>query len=126
MRPHVLGQVAGIGERLAARLADMRLLPRMHPHVPGQVAGRRTRLAARLADMRLFPRMHPHVLIQVFRPRERLATRLADMRYARRLSISNVRFSAITTKAFSIGISSVLWHGINTAVENGLFVDHSH
>ena len=48
MYPHVRGQVAGRGERLAARLTDMRLLPRMCPHVVHQATGRRERLAARL------------------------------------------------------------------------------
>ena len=52
---HVHSQVAGLRERLAARLADMRLLPRMREHVPGQVDGLRKRLAARLADIRLLP-----------------------------------------------------------------------
>ena len=64
MYPHVLGQVAGSRERLAARLADIRLLPRMRTHVDKQVAERRERLAARLADMWLLPRMRPRVPIQ--------------------------------------------------------------
>ena len=33
MRARVLGQAAGLGERLAARLADIRLLTRMRAHV---------------------------------------------------------------------------------------------
>ena len=37
MYPHVLSQVVGLRERLAACLADMWLLPRMCPHVPGQI-----------------------------------------------------------------------------------------
>jgi hypothetical protein len=44
----VVHQAAGRRERLAARLADMRLLPRVCPHVRGQVVGPRERLAARL------------------------------------------------------------------------------
>ena len=38
MGPHALEQAAGVGERLAARLADMRLLPRMRAHVRRQIA----------------------------------------------------------------------------------------
>jgi hypothetical protein len=38
MRPHVHSQVAGAGKRLAARLADMRLLPRMRGRVLSQLA----------------------------------------------------------------------------------------
>ena len=59
LRPHVRGgvhsQAVRPRERLAARLADMRLLPRMRARVPGQAVGRGERLAARLADMRLLP-----------------------------------------------------------------------
>ena len=51
--PHVLRQVAGLRERLAARLTHMRLLPRMRAHVHSQAAGLGERLAARVADMRL-------------------------------------------------------------------------
>jgi hypothetical protein len=42
-------QVAGRRERLAARLADMRLLPSMRAHVRRQLAGGRERLATCLA-----------------------------------------------------------------------------
>ena len=94
--------------RLPARITDKRLLPRVGPHVLNQVAGLRERLAARLADMFLLRRMHPHVRSQATVLREHLPTRRTVMQYARRLSISNVRFSAITTTAFSIEISSVL------------------
>ena len=52
MRAHVPSQAVGLRERLAARLAGMRLLPRMYPHVYSPVAGLRERLSARLADMR--------------------------------------------------------------------------
>ena len=52
----------------------------MRPHVPNQAAGRRQRLAARLADMRRLPRMRPHVCSQLARPREGLAARLAGVR----------------------------------------------
>jgi len=38
-------RTAGLRERLATRLADMRPLPRLRPHAPSQVAGRRERLA---------------------------------------------------------------------------------
>ena len=55
MQPHVPTQVAGPRERLAARLADMRPLPRMCPHVLSQVTGLGERIAARLADMRPLP-----------------------------------------------------------------------
>ena len=72
---HVRSQVAGLGERLTARLADKRLLPRMCPHVRSQAVGLRERLAARLADKRLLPRMCPHVFSQVAGQRKRLATR---------------------------------------------------
>ena len=58
MCTNVLNQVAGLRERPAARLADVRLLPRMCPHVLGQDAGLDERLAARLADIRLLPRMY--------------------------------------------------------------------
>ena len=58
---HVASQVSRLSERLAARLADMRLLPRMCPDVPSQRADVRERLAARVADMRLLPRMRAHV-----------------------------------------------------------------
>ena len=54
-------QVAGRRERLAARLTDIRLLPRMRLHVPIQSTGLTERLAARLADIRLLPRMRAHV-----------------------------------------------------------------
>jgi len=74
MCPRVPSQVMCQRERLAAGLADMRLLPRMCPHVVHQVAGRRERLAACLADMRLLPRMRPHVLDQVAGRREPFAT----------------------------------------------------
>ena len=76
MRQHVRSQEAGPRERLPARLADMWLLPRMCPHVHSQVAGRRERIAARLTDMRLLPRMRAHVNSQMVGPRERLAARL--------------------------------------------------
>ena len=80
MYPHVRHQGTGRRERLAACLADMRLLPRMRAHhVRGQVAGPRERLPARLADMRLLPRMCPHMHNQAVGPRERLAARLTDM-----------------------------------------------
>ena len=72
--------------------------------------------------MRLLPRMRPHVPSQGAGRLEQFASRLTDMRYARRLSIFNVRFSAITTKAFIIGIYIVLWHGINTLPRVGQFV----
>jgi len=49
MGAHVHSQVARVRERLAARLADMRLLPRMGAHVHSQVTGQRERLAARLS-----------------------------------------------------------------------------
>ena len=75
MGAHVHNQVAGLGECLTARLADIRLLPRMRPpHVRSQGAGFRERLATRLAVMRLLPRMGPQVLCHVIGPRERLVT----------------------------------------------------
>jgi len=37
MRTHVPRQAAGLGERLVARLTDIRLLPRMRTHVFDQV-----------------------------------------------------------------------------------------
>ena len=55
MCPHVRHQGVGPRERLAARLADMRLLPRMREHVLSQVADVRERLATRLTDMRMIP-----------------------------------------------------------------------
>ena len=73
MFPHMRMQVAGLRERLAARLTDMRLLPRMRAHVRSQATGLRERLAARLADMRLLPRMRAHVPSHVDGRRERLA-----------------------------------------------------
>ena len=64
MGQYVPSQDVRLNERLAARLADIRLLPRMCPHVVHQAAGRRERLAAGLADMRLLPRMHAQVRSQ--------------------------------------------------------------
>ena len=64
MCPHVHSQVAGPRERLAARLAYMRLLPRMRAHVHSQAAGLSERLAACLTDIRLLPRMCPRVSSQ--------------------------------------------------------------
>jgi hypothetical protein len=49
MRPHVASKVAGLREGFTARLADMRLLPRMPQHVQPQFAGTRERLFAHLA-----------------------------------------------------------------------------
>jgi len=60
MYPHVFSQAAGLRERLAERVADMRLLIRMCPRVPSQVMCQRERLASCLADMRLLPRMRAH------------------------------------------------------------------
>jgi hypothetical protein len=37
MHTHVPRQAAGLGERLVARLTDIRLLPRMRTHVFDQV-----------------------------------------------------------------------------------------
>ena len=79
MYPHVRGQVAGHGERLAARVADMRLILRMYPHVRIQVAGLRERLAAGVADIWFFPRVRAYVPSQVARRSKRLAARLTDM-----------------------------------------------
>ena len=55
MCSHVHSQAAGRCERLAARLTDIRLIPRMRAHVRSQVTRGRERFAARLADMRLVP-----------------------------------------------------------------------
>jgi hypothetical protein len=55
MGPHVPSQVVRPRERLATRLTDVRLLPRMRPHVPRQVAGSREGFAARLKYVRPLP-----------------------------------------------------------------------
>ena len=65
----VLNQAVGLRERLAARLADIRLLPRMRTDVHSQVTGLRERLAACLTDVRLLPRMRGH---GIFKPNKRL------------------------------------------------------
>ena len=84
---HVLSQVAGRRERVAARRAGMRFPLRLHlrievaglrkcrhgmgsplrvrPPVPSQGAGVGVRHATLLADMRFLPRMRPHMLSQV-------------------------------------------------------------
>ena len=54
-------------------------LPRVCPHVCSQVAGLSERPAARVADIRLLPRMCPPVLMQAAKLGERLAARLANM-----------------------------------------------
>jgi hypothetical protein len=55
MYQHVQMQAVGVGECVATRLADIRLIPRMFPHVHSQVGGRCERLVACLADIRLLP-----------------------------------------------------------------------
>ena len=65
MRQHVPRQDAGLRERLATRLADMRPLPCMRQHVFRQAVGARERLAARLADMRPIARMRAQVHSQL-------------------------------------------------------------
>ena len=81
MRPHVLGQVAGRRERLATILvvAFERFLFRMLPHVDSQATGRRESHFARLADMRLLPRVGPHVISQFTFPHAYLLTLLTDV-----------------------------------------------
>jgi len=76
--PHVRSQAVGRRERLATRLADTWLLPRMSLHVSSKAAELGERLATCLADTRPLPRMRPHVNSQGAGRRERLAARLAD------------------------------------------------
>jgi hypothetical protein len=61
--------MAGMRERLSARLTHMRFLPRMRAHVRIQAVGLRERLAARLAYERLITRMRTHVQNQMAGPR---------------------------------------------------------
>ena len=77
---YVIGQLVGRRECLAARLAKVRFLAGVNAHVHSQAAGRRERLAARLADIRPLPRMCPHVHCQGTCLRERMAASLADVR----------------------------------------------
>ena len=106
MHARVGNQSTGCRERLAARQADMRLLPRVRAHVRHQVAGHRERLAARFADIRLLPRVCPHVHSQAAGRRERLAALVADVAFLPSMR-ALLRFSARRVTAIRFAAARV-------------------
>ena len=82
LSPHVILQVARLGELLVAHVALERLLPRVRPHVSLQFARLGELLVATLpcALVRLLPRMDHHVPLQVRAMHEDLLADRTDMR----------------------------------------------
>jgi len=81
MRPHVFIQVAGRRERLSTIcvVTFPRFFFRMRLHVHSQARWCRESHFARLADMRLLPRVGPHVNSQVVFTAAHLLTLLTDV-----------------------------------------------